>query len=303
VVIAAVGDLMFARDVVYLMEQHGVLYPFERALPLFEGAELRIGNLEGTFTNRGVAQQKEYTFRAAPELARGLAESRFDAVTLANNHAVDFGAVSLLDTLAATEAAGVATFGAGPTAAQAYSPRVLGAPSASVALLGFNAIYGSPPAGEGSPGVAWADAAALASISRARSEADFVVVMVHWGVEYSGAPTAEQRAFGRAAIDAGASVVIGAHPHSLQPWERYRDGVILYSLGNFVFDLDGGDLVTLGERPFLTAVARLTLEAGRRPGVEFRPAYIDVLENRPRPATVEEAARVNAALRELTPSE
>jgi poly-gamma-glutamate synthesis protein (capsule biosynthesis protein) len=172
-----------------------------------------------------------------------------------------------------------------------------------VALLGFNAIPGSPAANEGSPGVAWTDGAALAAITQARFEADFVVVMVHWGEEYVGAPNVNQRAFARAAIEAGASAVIGAHPHTLQPWERHHDGVILYSLGNFVFDLDAGDLATLGEGPFATVVAVLTLEAGRPPEVELRPAYIDVLENRPRPATAEEAARVRIALRELPPSE
>jgi gamma-polyglutamate biosynthesis protein CapA len=98
-------------------------------------------------------------------------------------------------------------------------------------------------------------------------------------------------------------VVIGAHPHQLQPWERHRGGVILYSLGNFVFDLDAGDLATLGEGPFATAVAVLTLERGQPPEVEFRPAYIDVAEVRPRPATQAEAARIHAALRELPASQ
>ena len=303
VVLAAVGDLMFARDVVDLMQREGPLYPFERVLPLFDGADLQIGNLEGTFTDRGVGRDKKYTFRAPPALVHALGEAGFDAVGLANNHTLDFGAVSLLDTLAATEAAGIATFGAGPTTADAYAPRILQTPLATVALLGFNAIPGSPAAIDGVPGVAWADAAALVAIARARSQPDFVVVMMHWGEEYAGVPSATQRTFARAAIDAGADAVIGAHPHALQPWERYRDGVILYSLGNFVFDLDAGDLATLGEGPFATAVAVLTLEAGRPPEVELRPAYIDVRENRPRPASLEEAARVRIAIRQLLPTE
>jgi poly-gamma-glutamate synthesis protein (capsule biosynthesis protein) len=303
VVLAAVGDLMFARDVVDLMERHGAGYPFQRALPLFAGTDLQIGNLEGTFTERGEAQEKTYTFRAPPPLARGLAEAGFDAVSLANNHAADFGSVSLLDTLAAVREAGVEVFGAGLDARQAYAARVLRTPSATVALLGFNAIYGSPQATESAPGVAWTNDAALASIARARGEADFVLVMVHWGEEYTGAPTVAQRAFARAAIEAGADAVVGAHPHALQPWERYRDGVILYSLGNFVFDLDAEDLATLGEGPFASAVAVLTFERGLPTDVAFRPARIDVVEVRPRPATAEEAARIAAVLRDLSQSE
>ena len=132
-------------------------------------------------------------------------------------------------------------------------------------------------------------------MEQAAARADYVVVLLHAGTEYVATPSGRQRKFARSAIEA----VIGHHPHVLQPWERYRDGLILYSLGNFVFDLDADDLETLVSRPFETAVAVLTLSPGAPPAVEFRPAHIDVDENRPRPGSPEEAAAVLATLDEL----
>ena len=301
ITIAAVGDLMFARDVTTLMQQHGAAYPFERVLSLFAGADLLIGNLEGTFTDRGEALEKYYTFRTPPALAATLTLAGFDAVSLANNHSYDFGLTGLEDTIAALAAAGIAAFGAGLSEAQAYAPALLSVEGVRVALLGFDDIGETRFAAGDQPGVARAAQASLAAIERAAALADYVIVSLHAGAEYSPQPTAWQREFARGAIDAGADVVIGHHPHVLQPWERYAGGLIIYSLGNFVFDLDADDLATLGSGPFATAVAMITLSPDAPPEVEFRPAYIDPVENRPRPASPTEAAAIGEALREITP--
>ena len=300
VTIGLVGDLMFARDVATLMEEHGADYPFARVAPLFEGIDLLVGNLEGTFTDRGTRQDKVYAFRAPPVLAAGLREAGFGAVSLANNHALDFGAVGLADTLAALDAAGVAHFGAGAGGDEASRALVLEAGGARVALLGFSAVASSAFADGERPGVARAEAEAVATaVAEAAADADFVVACFHFGREYDPRPTERQRALARAAADAGASIVAGAHAHVLQPRERRGGSLILYGLGNFVFDLDADDLATLGEGPFATAVAVVELREGEAPRAAFRPAYIDPAENRPRPATDAEAARVLEALRPL----
>lgn len=296
ITIAAVGDLMFARDVVDLMVEHGALYPFERVLPLFEDADLVIGNLEGTFTDRGVAADKVYTFRAPPGLAEGLALAGFDAVSLANNHSYDFGLEGLEDTLTALDDASVRHAGAGMDAASATAPALLSVGEQTVALLSFNDIERSGATGSDTPGVAWAGPGVADAVSRAAREADYVVVMLHAGTEYSSEPTARQQEIARMAIDAGADVVVGHHPHVLQPWECYRGGLIIYSLGNFVFDLDANDLATLGRGPFETVVAMIHLRPGGPPTVDFRPVVIDVDENRPRPAAADEARGILAPL-------
>ena len=302
ITLAAVGDLMLARDVVVLMRERGVLYPFARVLPLFDGADVLVGNLEGTLADRGEPLEKRYTFRAPPGLAEGLALAGFDAVNLANNHAYDFGAVGLADTLDALDAAGVARFGAGWDRAAALAPAFIDVKGETIALLGFDDIFGARTAGEGIAGVAAASDEVVAAVAAAAAGADYVVVSFHWGTEYASTPTARQRELAHAAIDAGADVVLGHHPHVLQPWERYGDGLIVYSLGNFVFDLDADDLDTLGSGPFETAVAIVTLAPDAPPAVEFRPAYIDVEENRPRPASAAEAEAVLAVLREVGPA-
>ena len=139
-----------------------------------------------------------------------------------------------------------------------------------------------------------------AAVTAAAAESDAVVVVFHFGTEYDPQPTGEQRALAHAAVDAGAAVVVGHHAHTLQPWERRGDALILYGLGNFVFDLDREDLQTLGEGPFATSVAVVELHDDAPPGVAFRPAYIDPDENRPRSPTSAEAERIHTALHELT---
>ncbi len=301
VTIGFVGDLMFARDVVTLMEQNGSSYPFERVAHLFRGVDLLIGNLEGTFTDRGERADKYYTFRAPPALAQSLRDAGFDAVSLANNHALDFGPVGLADTVDTLDALGVAHFGAGTDAAEAAQPLTVEVRGVRVALLGFSAVRSSVFATASRPGVAEATVDAVeAAVTAAAAESDAVVVVFHFGTEYDPEPTGEQRALAHAAVDAGATLVVGHHAHTLQPWERRGEALILYGLGNFVFDLDREDLQTLGEGPFATVVAVVELHEDAPPGIAFRPAYIDPDENRPRSPTSDEAERIRAALHELT---
>jgi poly-gamma-glutamate synthesis protein (capsule biosynthesis protein) len=122
---------------------------------------------------------------------------------------------------------------------------------------------------------------------------------LHFGIEYTDAPQPSQQQLARAAIDAGALLVLGHHPHTLQGWERYGDGLIVYSLGNFVFDLDNEDLTNLGPRAFETVVLYVTLRAGEVLDVRAEPVAIDPDENRPRPATAEEASAILTRLEQL----
>ncbi|MCC6238222.1 MAG: CapA family protein [Dehalococcoidia bacterium] len=300
VTIVAVGDIMLARRVTTLMELQGPTYPFERVRDLLEG-DVTVGNMEGAFTERGTPLVKQYTFRTPPQLASALSLAGLDAVSLANNHATDFGVPGLEDTLGALEQAGVRAFGAGLDAERAAAPVVVRAENgARVAFLGVDDIGEVLWAGIGRPGVAPANLEGVrTTVEAACTEADYVVVFAHWGAEYSAAPTARQRELARAAVEAGASLVIGAHPHVLQPVERMDGSLVVYSLGNFVFDLDGDDMRMLGEGPFQAAVARITLSRSAPPRLEVAPVRTDPTEHRPRPATPDEAAAILDQLREL----
>jgi poly-gamma-glutamate capsule biosynthesis protein CapA/YwtB (metallophosphatase superfamily) len=300
VTLAAIGDVMLDRDVETFIADQGDAYPWARVSHLFEGADLVLANLEGTLTSRGVATDKLYTFRTEPALASTLSAAGIDIVSLANNHTTDFGEPGLEDTIATLDALGIGHFGAGGDEATAHAPLVRNVEGNSVAFLGYADIGGTRFAEDGGIGVAFADPEAMRlEVAEAAATHDFVVVTLHSGIEYSDGPSLHQRDLAHAAVDAGADLVVGHHPHVLQGWERFGDALILYSLGNFVFDLDADDLATLGPVPFLTAVVLVELRPGAAPRLEVRPAFIDPVENRPRPATVEEAEAVRSRLSAL----
>ncbi len=285
---------MLARDITTLMDEHGAIYPFERVLSLLQNADLTIANSEGTFTERGTAQVKAYTFRTPPRFAAGLAQAGIDAVSLGNNHTADYGPDGVADTLAALDAIGVKHAGAGVNDADARKPALLEVQGLRIAFLSYTDIMENSFAGPDSAGVALATADVIAAdVRAAKSQADVVIVALHSGVEYTDAPQPDQQELARAAIDAGALIVLGHHPHTLQGWTNYNGGLIVYSLGNFVFDLDIEDLANLGPRAFQTAVLYVTFDAHAVRSVRAAPVFIDPNEDRPRPATTDEAAAIH----------
>ena len=293
ITIAATGDIMLARDITTLMEQHGAMYPFERVASLLRDADLTIANFEAAFTDRGEPALKAYTFRVPPRFAPGLADAGIDLVSLGNNHAADYGPDGLKDTLSALDAAGVRHAGAGLDEADARRAAHMMVDGQRVAFLSYSDIMENTFAGPDSFGVALATVDAIdADVRAAEARADIVIVALHSGIEYTDAPQPNQQQLARAAIDAGAALVLGHHPHTLQGVERYGGGLIIYSLGNFVFDLDNEDLTNLGPRAFETAVYYVTIANGVVVDARPEPVYIDPAENRPRPATEDERAAI-----------
>jgi poly-gamma-glutamate capsule biosynthesis protein CapA/YwtB (metallophosphatase superfamily) len=257
----AVGDVMLARHVGELAARDGPAAPFAEVGDLLAG-DLVLGNLESPLTSRRDAVRPgPYRLLADPALAPTLASVGFDALGLANNHALDAGPAGLADSLAALHAVGVAPLGAGAPQATALTSTILRVGGLRVALLAFNDVldpsdgdvalapaddplWANPDfvsCGLGCPaGRAWLSPAALEAVGRARASADAVVVLVHWGVEYAAEPSARQRAWAARLVAAGADLVLGAHPHVTQPAELVtagdRTGFVAYSLGNFIFD-------------------------------------------------------------------
>jgi poly-gamma-glutamate capsule biosynthesis protein CapA/YwtB (metallophosphatase superfamily) len=301
VTLNAVGDLMLARDIVTMMDEWGSAYPFAAVKELLADADITIANIEGTFTERGTQASKFYTFRSPPHHSRGLAEAGIDVVSLGNNHAMDFGAQGLQDTLDALDAAGVLHSGAGANAEAARAPVFMERNGLSLAFLSYNGVSEATFAGPNSYGVASADTAAISQdVAGAKASADMVIVSLHAGTEYTDTPTAQQSTLARAAIDAGAVLVLGHHAHVLQGMQEYNGGLIVYGLGNFVFDLDSGDLATLGPRPFQTMVLRLELSHQGVEKVATRPVFIDPAENRPMVATGERLREIETRIERLS---
>ncbi|MGN7167490.1 CapA family protein [Paenibacillus cellulositrophicus] len=236
-----VGDMIFSGKVETLLESKGYSYPFTYLGDLFKKDDLTLGNLETPVTTRGVgAKNKTFVFKSSPKALDALRAAGMDAVTLANNHILDQGEEGLLDTITHLGASGIKYVGAGKNAARAYAPEYFSIKGMKVALVGASRVYpeSSWAAGTNKPGVASAYGQApevLKSIAEARNNADLVIVMAHWGVERQSTPDANQKALAHAFIDAGADLIIGAHPHVLQGLEQYKGKWIAYSTGNFIF--------------------------------------------------------------------
>jgi poly-gamma-glutamate capsule biosynthesis protein CapA/YwtB (metallophosphatase superfamily) len=243
VTLMAVGDIMLGRTIGDLIENEGPEAPFFDTAPTLSSADITVGNLECPISNRGTPEEKTYAFRAPPAAGTSLALAGFDVVSLANNHALDYGPLALEDTLAILAENQISPVGAGMDAEQAYRPIILEINGLRIAFLAYMDIpatdynYLAWEAAQNKAGIAWAHPERVQQgVSAASEIADVVVVLVHNGYEIVQRVSGDQQKIAKLAIDSGASLVIGHHPHVLQRIETYNDGLIAYSMGNFVFD-------------------------------------------------------------------
>ena len=199
--------------------------------------------------------------------AEGLALAGIDGVSRANNHSMNFGIQGMRDASAALERVGIRGFGIGKSLSEAREPAVFTVRGLRLAFLGYDGITGSTDGATAQTGgTAPLDADLLVEdIAAAQKVADIVIPFIHWGVEYTLTPTAEQRSIAYRAVEAGAAVVIGSHPHWVQGMEVYRGVPILYSLANFVFDQDWSEETKQG------VVARLVFHGRRLAGIPLTP--------------------------------
>jgi poly-gamma-glutamate synthesis protein (capsule biosynthesis protein) len=299
--LAAVGDINLDRAPAYIITTTGDLaYPFSRVKPIFDAADYTIGNLETALGDVGEPAAKRYPFRSPPEAAGAIAAGGVDLVSLANNHAMDYGPEALLQGIDLLHAAGVATVGGGADEAAAHAPHIADIKGLKVAFLGYVHVpieaitefdTQSWTAVGDAPGLAWADPARVrADVEAVRPEVDLVVVILHSGYEYIEEPSEWQVAAARAAVDAGADLVVGHHAHILQGIHRYGDGVIAYGLGNFLFDIDG---------PPETAILNVWLDRNGVRQLELIPAIIQE-HGQPRPAEPWEAGPILSRVYYLT---
>jgi poly-gamma-glutamate capsule biosynthesis protein CapA/YwtB (metallophosphatase superfamily) len=289
--IAAVGDIMLDRALGEALGQGDVAYPFAQVMHLLSPMDISVGNLESALGELGSPEKKGYTFRAPPEAALGLSIAGFDLLSLANNHALDYGTEALFEGINLLNQFGIATIGAGVdeiAARQPFLQQINGIQLAFVAYVdvpievrGFDAQSWTATATQ--PGVAWVDLEQIhADIAAAKQLADVVIVLLHSGYENDPEPSPPQEAAAHAAVDAGAQLVIGHHSHVLQGVEFYKDGVIVYGLGNFAFE-DGG--------PPESAVLHVWLDADGVRELEFHPLMLEE-DGRPRPATEAERGSI-----------
>lgn len=299
--LAAVGDVNIDRTQREIILSTGdYVYPFARVKHVFDAADYTIANLESSLGDVGEPVAKRYTFRSPPEAAQSLALAGVDLVSLANNHAGDYGWETLLQGIDLLGQAGVATVGGGADESAAYAPHIASIEGLKVAFLGYVHVPVEAlthfdtqtwTATAGTPGLAWADPERIrADVGAVRPEVDLVVVILHSGYEYIEEPSEPQVAAARAAVDAGADLVIGHHAHILQGIHRYNDGVIAYGLGNFVFNIEG---------PPETAILNVWLDRDGVRQVELIPAIVQQY-GQPRLADFAEAGPILSRVYYLT---
>jgi len=238
IVLVAVGDLLLGGSAGATLQAQGNAYPFAATASLLRGADIAVANLEAPLTDGGApVADKTFTFRVPMRSAAAIEAAGIDVLTLANNHLGDYGPQGVLDTRAALAAAGLHATGAGKDLAEARRPTAIAGRHGSVGFLAYsNTLPTDFYATASRPGTApgW-PALFRADIERLKRYVDYVVVSFHWGAEKMTAPKDYQRQYARLAIDAGADVVLGHHPHVLQGAEWYKGRIIFYSLGNYAF--------------------------------------------------------------------
>ncbi len=280
-------------------------HPFSEVVRYLNVRGVVVANLEVPLSIRGVKMPKWSNLRSHPEVVDDVRKVGIDAVSLANNHMLDYGPDALFDTLATCDHAGIPRCGAGKDLGESLEPVVLDAGQRRVAVLGVaTTLPVGSEARSDRPGIApvrvtqsfevepnlLAEQPGMAPIVRTQVNAEdqavvcdrvrvlkqdgvVMVVMIHWGVPeywlspYTGLLAEYQQPLGRALIDAGADVVCGHHSHTLHPIELYQGKPIFYSLGNFLFERPRG---------FMEAASFIVeINPGREPSIELTPVLLD----------------------------
>lgn len=290
--LAAVGDIMLSRTLGNVINDGNLEYPFKAMYPYLQPADLTIGNLETALGDIGEPEPKAYPFQSPPAAAESLALAGFDIVSLANNHALDYGPEALLQGIELLKAQNITPIGAGANYDEAHQPYVVEVNGLKLAFLAYAnvPIEGSTSydvqtwtATETTPGMAWGTEEIIAAdVAAIAPHVDHVIVNIHFGFEYIQRTVEIQQQLAYAAVNAGARVVIGHHTHLLQGMQIYNGSFIAYGLGNFAFNIDG---------PPETAVLHLWLDKTGVTDYQLIPAMVTET-GAPRPATPEEATAI-----------
>lgn len=250
-VLAFAGDVLFSEQYLAAYDQNGISAIADTdMLSEMQGADLFLLNEEFPFSLRGEAMaDKQFTFRTDPKYVKILQELGTDIVTVANNHALDFGRDAFCDTLDTLKQADITCIGGGYNITEASAPAIETVGGQTFAVFGATRVSPSYDwyATDSQAGLfqTYDPAKLNAEIAKADQTYDHVIVFVHWGIERAEIPEEYQRQLARDYIDAGADLIVGCHPHVLQGFEYYNGVPIIYSLGNYIFSNQTGATLLL----------------------------------------------------------
>jgi len=236
--IGFIGDIFLGNWAVESIEKNGFNYPFEGCRKIFESVNLVVGNLESPITARTEPyMEKQFLLKSPPGIERGLSRANIRAVTLANNHILDFGIEGMQETLSRLASQNIEYFGAGLNKMEALKEAPFYFEGITFAFVGFSATFPEEFwATDTTAGTAFPfDDDVKQTVKRLSELYDVTIVSFHWGAEKMEHPKDYQVDLAHLSIDSGADLVIGHHPHVVQGVELYRNKPIFYSLGNFAF--------------------------------------------------------------------
>lgn len=239
ITLSFVGDIMLDRGVASVLTKkyESDFKKIFEGVSLLRSADILFGNLEGPLSDQGKEIGNLYSFRMSPNALPALTQAGFDVLSIANNHAGDWGKEALVDTLKKLENHQITPVGAGLNISEASTLKIIERNGIRVGYLAASDVGPNWLQASGaSAGIMIADDNFFKAIQDSKGKADVIVASFHFGDEYQTKSNNRQQTLARRAVDAGANLVIGHHPHVRQEVEKYRNGLIAYSLGNFVFD-------------------------------------------------------------------
>jgi poly-gamma-glutamate synthesis protein (capsule biosynthesis protein) len=249
IILIATGDVMLGRAINYKsVKDNNFTWMWGKTADMLKNADVALINLESPIVTNCPLTTGGMTFCADPKNIEGLTYAGVDIANLANNHLNNYGQIGVENTLELLKNAGISVSGISEPVYKEIN-------QVKLAFLGYNQFVHLPDIGQ--------------EIKQAKGQADFVVVAFHWGEEYTDKPTAKQQELAHLAIDSGADLIIGHHPHWVQPIEVYKDKLIVYSLGNFIFDQGWSEKTKLGE------IGQFTFDKNGLTDYQLLPVRID----------------------------
>ncbi len=279
--IGAVGDIMPGRGVqdILINNENGREIIFSDTLTILRDCDLLMGNLEGPVTFHKTAIDKAYNFKFRHKVLGELKETGFDYLSAVNNHCYDFDQQGFLDTLSNLDRYSIKTSGAGKNLDEALTPACFSKGGTDYRILSL-ADYPAEKdkfegrketeAADNKPGILWPSESVFDAVKKMSAEKGVSIVSVHGGYEWQNQPALKQKRLYRKLIDLGADIVIGSHPHVLQPVESWKGSLIVYSLGNFVFP--GMDETEYGEE---SMILHLGFRSSKLLYINYIPVNID----------------------------
>ena len=289
ITLLAVGDIAFSKRMEKCITKYGSDYFFKKIKLFLSSGDIIFGNLESPLTNSSIKNSSHYSklvddpllgrrvyLKASPLVIRSLKAANFNILSIANNHILDYGKKGLIDTINYLSKSRIQTVGAGLNLEFARKPTILKIKSKKVGFLAYSYTYEATKNHHGCAPI-WRFIIKQ-DIKSLKKMVDVVVVSFHYGKEFSTLPSFFQKSISHFAIDSGADIVLGHHPHVLQPIEFYKDKIIAYSLGNFLFDPNKYGIFLPKQLllfTMLSGILKITIQDDNALACSFLPILMD----------------------------